>query len=166
MYKNVFLRFALLLSFLLVIITCSLVGVEDSAKGHVKQVSSFDFGVDGFCMQCAHFFLQEQILFYKYYKGAVSNQISQNIHKSPKMCMYGTMDHWIMMYHVSHVIVTCFSFIFNIYYILYIYIYIVPSTYRSTLFQKVLYPYPYPSPSPYPCFLATLITENIFHCWS
>ena len=119
MYKNVFLRFALLLSFLLVIITCSLVGVEDSAKGHVKQVSSFDFGVDGFCMQCAHFFLQEQILFYKYYKGAVSNQISQNIHKSPKMCMYGTMDHWIMMYHVSHVIVTCFSFIFNIY----IYIY-------------------------------------------
>ena len=36
------------------------------------------------------------------------------------MCMYGTMDHWIMMYHVSHVIVTCFSFIFNIYYI-YIY---------------------------------------------
>ena len=145
MYKNVFLRFALLLSFLLVIITCSLVGVEDSAKGHVKQVSSFDFGVDGFCMQCAHFFLQEQILFYKYYKGAVSNQISQNIHKSPKMCMYGTMDHWIMMYHVSHVIVTCFSFIFNIY----IYIYIVPSTYRSTLFQKVSYPYLYPR------FLAT-----------
>ena len=39
------------------------------------------------------------------------------------MCMYGTMDHWIMMYHVSHVTVTCFSFIFNIYYILLIIIY-------------------------------------------
>ena len=43
------------------------------------------------------------------------------------MCMYGSLDHWIMMYHVSHVTVTCFSFIFNIYYIFiinnYIYIY-------------------------------------------
>jgi hypothetical protein len=44
------LRCAMLLSFLLALITCPLVGVENSAKGHVKQFSLFDFGVDGFCM--------------------------------------------------------------------------------------------------------------------
>ena len=44
------------------------------------------------------------------------------------------------------------------YFIFIIYIYAIPPTYTSTLFQKVVFPYPYPSL--YPSFLATLPETN------